>query len=194
MTAASSGSAARSRVFGTRHLLLVATMVFAWCALWGEATAANLISGVLVSTGLVYLGVRTRTGMDGVTSGRVKIVPLAHFAGVVAFDLVKSTFDVAREVLTPTDHTEEAIIAVHLSKEARHHLLLMVIAITVTPGTAVVDTDLDNNLLYLHILHYEGRDEIEAHVQRLAELACAAFPSAGDGSSDPATTEMEGRS
>ncbi len=153
-------------------------------------------SGAAVSAGLVYLGVRNRTGMDGVTSGRIDVVALARLGTLVAWDLAKSTVEVTKEVLTPTDHTEEAIVAVTLPPGANHHLLLLVVAITVTPGTAVIDTDLENRKLYLHILHYDGRDEIEAHVKELVRLAFAAFP-AGPGSAvpegDPAT-DQEGRS
>ena len=177
----------------TRHLLLIAVLVFAWCSLWGEISVANIVSGLIVSGGLVYLGVRNRTGMDGVTSGRVQPGPLARLAALVAWDLAQSTVAVAREVLTPTDYTEEAIIAVDLPVEARHHLLLMVVAITVTPGTAVVDADLEHNLLYLHILHYDGRAEIERHVRQLARLAVEAFPAADD-PNDGGGTDSEERS
>ncbi len=181
----------------TRHLLLVIVLTSAWCALWGEVTAANVLSGVAVSCGLVLYGVKNRTGMDGVTSGRVGFGALVRLTLFVAWDLVKSTVEVAKEVITPDDRSiNEAIIAVDLPPEAEHHLLLLVVAITVTPGTAVIDTDLENRKLYLHILHYDGRDEIEAHVKELVRLAFAAFP-AGPGSAipegDPAT-DQEGRS
>jgi multicomponent Na+:H+ antiporter subunit E len=83
---------------------------------------------------------------------------------------------VAWEILTPTDYTDEAIIAVDTQVESRSHLLMLVVAITVTPGTAVVDTDADTGRLYLHLLHAEKADAIVAHVQRLADLACRALP------------------
>lgn len=175
----------------TRHLLLVVAMTFAWCALWGEVSVANILSGLAVSGGLVLYGVKNRTGMDGVTSGRVGFGALVRLGGFVAWDLLKSTVEVAKEVITPDDDSiNEAIIAVELPPEAEHHLLLLVVAITVTPGTAVVDTDLENRKLYLHILHYDGRAEIEQHVKELARLAFAAFP-AGPGS--PSTDSSNDR-
>ncbi len=78
--------------------------------------------------------------------------------------------------MTPTDDTDEAIIAVDTDLEARSHLLMLVVAITVTPGTAVVDTDADTGRLYLHLLHAEKAESTVAHVQRIAELACRALP------------------
>jgi multisubunit Na+/H+ antiporter MnhE subunit len=55
-----------------------------------------------------------------------------------------------------------------------------VVAVTVTPGTAVVDADPDNGCLYMHVLHSEHADRIVEHVQRLATLACEAFPLPGE--------------
>ena len=99
-----------------------------------------------------------------------------QFVWLVAIDLVVSTVNVAWEILTPTDHSDEAIIAVDTSIETRSHLLGLVVAITVTPGTAVVDSDIDTGRLYLHLLHADKADDITAHVQRLADLAGRALP------------------
>ena len=53
---------------------------------------------------------------------------------------------------------------------------MLVVAITVTPGTAVIDSDADTGRLYLHLLHAEKSDEIQRHVRQLADLACRALP------------------
>jgi hypothetical protein len=53
---------------------------------------------------------------------------------------------------------------------------MLVVAITVTPGTAVIDSDGDTGRLYLHVLHAEKSDEIRRHVRQLADLACRALP------------------
>jgi multicomponent Na+:H+ antiporter subunit E len=106
----------------------------------------------------------------------LRIVPLLHFVWLVAVDLVVSTVHVAWEILTPTDYTDEAIIAVDAPAASRSHFLMLVVAITVTPGTAVIDSDVDTGRLYLHVLHAEKSDEIRRHVGKLADLACRALP------------------
>ena len=111
-----------------------------------------------------------------VSSGNIRPVPLFRFFWRVGVDLVRSTIHVAYEILTPTDHTEEAIIRVDTPVDTRSHLLLLVVAITVTPGTAVVDTDPDTGRLYLHVLHADQIPEITAHVERITNLACRALP------------------
>lgn len=154
-----------------RRTVTMAGLVFAWCALWGSGSPANLLSGLAVALVLV---IGLDVGPAGI--GRIHLVPLLRFAGLVTKDLARSTASVAWEILTPTDRTEEAIVAVRVPVETRAHLLLMVVSVTVTPGTAVVDADPDTGTLYLHILHRRRAGEVTAHVQRLAALACAGLP------------------
>ncbi len=176
-----------------RRIATLIVLIGAWCALWGSASPANLLSGFAVS----MLVDRPSIGPAGL--GSVRPVALLRLIGVVFVDLVVSTFTVAWEVLTPTDHTEESIIEVRLPSEARAHLLVLVIAITLTPGTAVVDADPDTGTLYLHLLHDEKRAETHRHVARLADLVVAALPvgpelsaaSHADESSPPGSTPSE---
>lgn len=153
-----------------RRLITIAALVAMWCALWGEVTVANLVSGLTVALLIAF----SRIGPA--ESGGIRIGPLLRLVGIVAVDLVKSTQQVVWEVLTPTDRTEESVIAVQVPAESRSHLLLLVVAITLTPGTAVVDTDPDAGILFLHLLHHERRAETAEHVQQLAALACEALP------------------
>ena len=153
-----------------RRLLTMALLVGVWCALWGAVSFANVVSGTLVAVAAMMF-----SGVDR-NAGGLRIVPLLHFVWLVAVDLVVSTVQVAWEILTPTDYTDEAIIAVDTSVASRSHFLMLVVAITVTPGTTVIDTDGDTGRLYLHVLHAEKSDAIQRHVRRLADLACQALP------------------
>ena len=159
-----------SDLMTVRRLVTLAALVAAWCALWGSASWANVLSGVLV--GVVALSI----GVGGSGRGGVRVVPMLHLVGVVALDMIVSTVAVARAVVAPGAHPTEGIIAVPISAPAKHHLLLLFVAITVTPGTAVVAAEADGSVLYLHVLDVDRRAEVEAHTRKLAELACAALP------------------
>lgn len=156
--------------FTCRRVVTVVMLTFAWCALWGEASIANVLSGSAVAM------VVSSTTIGTPARGWVRLGPLVRFAGLVFFDLIKSTVAVAGEVLTPTDRTDEAIIHVQVPGESRLHFLLLIVAVTVTPGTAVIDADPDTGALFLHLLHADRRRDTEEHVRTLAELACAALP------------------
>ncbi len=154
----------------TRRLVTMASLVFAWCALWGEASVANLASGVVLAALVSGAAIATPG------RGRIRVVPLLRFGALVATDLVTSTVSVAREIIRPMDRTDEAIIAVRVPVDTRTHLLLLIVAVTVTPGSAVVDADPDTGTLYMHLLHADRRAAVTAHVQDLAALACAGLP------------------
>ena len=51
------------------------------------------------------------------------------------------------------------------------HTLLLTSAITLTPGTAVVEIDRDRSTLFLHLLHMDRRSQVEGHVVELASLS-----------------------
>ncbi len=153
-----------------RRFVTVAGLTGLWCGLWRDVSVANLLVGlgvaVLVSGPLI--------GSDG--RGGVRPLALLRLGLVVLVDLARSTVGVAREILIPEDRTDEAIVAIDLPPAGHRHLLFLTVAITLTPGTAVVDVDRDRHRLYLHLLHADRRDDAVAHARRLAELAEEALP------------------
>jgi len=150
-------------------MVVIVALTISWCALWGALSVANVLSGLIVSAAGVWMG-----SVGG--GAGLRPVPFAKLIGLIVKDLASSTYNVAQEVLTPTDYTDEGVIAVGLPPGSRNHTLLLCTAITLTPGTAVVELDRDRNVLYLHLLHLERRSEVEAHVERLATLANEALP------------------
>lgn len=159
-----------STLLSPRRLVTIVALVGAWCALWGSISVANVASGLAVAALVSHPWI----GTAGI--GSIRLVPLLRLIGIVVADLVASTATVAWEILTPTDHTQESIVAIQVPDGARSHMLLLVIAITVTPGTAVMDADAETGTLYLHLLHGERRDATLEHVARLAALVENALP------------------
>ncbi len=152
-----------------RQVAAIAGLTAIWCGLWGSVSLANIVSGAAVAAGACALGF-------GWSSGKgVRVLPLLKLLWLVLVDLVKSTFNVAIEVLTRADRTTEAVIAVQIPPGGRAHLLLLVVAISVTPGTAVVDAEGDSGAIYLHLLHHTRRAETIAHVEELVGLAAQAL-------------------
>lgn len=145
-------------------------LVAVWCALWGSVSVANVLSGVIVA--LLALAIAGAPE----PSASLRLVPLAKLLWLVLVDLGASTVSVAREVATPGDQTSEAIVAVDVATSARRQWLLIVVAITLTPGTAVIEADRGQGRLELHLLHRDRGDAVVAHTHRLAALAAEAFP------------------
>ena len=157
----------------------IVVMLFAitWCGLWGEISLANVVSGLLI-------GVVLRVALHSESTRRtVRFVPLARLIALVTVDLVKSTAHVVYDVLTPTDYTDEVIVEVVAGPDAVNHLLLLTTAITLTPGTALVDADSQTGTLYLHLLYADTEASVAEHVSKLVRLATQAFPPEADAAS-----------
>lgn len=168
-------TSAFSALFRPRRLGNIVALTVVWCGLWQDLSVPNLLVGLVIGIGV------TGARLGPPSSDGVRLVPLIKLLALVLVDLAKSTISVASEILTPTDYTEEAIVAVPLPPESRDHLLLLTVAITLTPGTAVVDSDPDTGTLFLHLLHQDRTDETITHTNRLIGLACAALPSSTKG-------------
>ena len=160
--------------FTLRRVAMIGVLVASWCVLWGSLSAANVISGTLLALAV------SSPGLGDALPGGVRPVPLAHLTWLIFVDLTRSTIKVASEVLSPSDHTSESIVAVTIPPEGRRHMLLYTAAVTLTPGTVVVDVDMDAGTLYVHLLHDANVSANGTHIQRLAELASRAFPVAGE--------------
>lgn len=158
--------------FGPRRLVMIVALMLGWCALWGEITAANVIGGL--ATGALVTAPMAATPL----AGGVRPLPLARLIGLIVVDLTRSTVQVAREILTPTDRTDELVVDLELPPGRRGHMLLLTVAITLTPGTAVIDAAPSTGFLRIHLLHADQRDATIAHVHRLAEVATEAMPAA----------------
>lgn len=161
-------------------------MVLVWMALWGETSAANLVSGALVAT---VLAVALDAG-DQPRLGGFRLLPALRFAGYIAWNLVKANLVVAWEVLTPTIRVREGVIAVELPSSTPAVLTVVTTAIGLTPGTVVVEVDEDPTVLYIHVLHLHDIDRTRHDVRHLEALALAAFGPA-DAADDIARLEED---
>ena len=153
-----------------RGVVTTVGLVLVWCGLWGSVSIANLASGLALSV-VVLAADRGPTARQV-----IRFRPLLRFAWLVLGDLARSTVNVAIEIATPNDGTEEVIVAVDLPETGSEHLLLLSASITLSPGTAVVDVDRSSGRYYIHLLHSRLSSETVAHARKLAELACEALP------------------
>lgn len=160
---------------GTRPLLRAAVaLVWAtavWVALWGQLTTAN------VMWGLVLGAVTLRAVPLSRTPHRVPIRPLRilQALGFFLWSLVKSSVEVAWEVVTPHNRIEEGIIEVALRTRSRGLITVIANAISLTPGTLTLEARPDPPTLWVHVLHLGDIDDARAQVRRLESVMLAAF-------------------
>ncbi|MEM7286434.1 MAG: Na+/H+ antiporter subunit E [Actinomycetota bacterium] len=169
-----------------RHRIVLSIwLVVVWVALWRDVSAANIVSGVLVSAGVTWLFPPERR-----TALTVKPLAMARFIVAVFVSIVRANVVVAWEVLTPSNRINEGVVAVELASSHPVVITLVSHAIVLAPGTMVIDVeegDADTpSLLFIHVLHLREVEDVRREVLELERLALAAV--AGG---DEARTEQE---
>ncbi|WNV76110.1 Na+/H+ antiporter subunit E [Geodermatophilus sp. DSM 44513] len=163
-----------------RHQLpLVVWLVVVWMLLWGTPSWANLLSGVLVA--LVVLTVLPLPPVVG--GARVRPLPLLVFLGHFLVELVVSGAQVAWQALRPGGVSSTAILRVQLRVDSDLLLTMVAEAISLVPGSLVLDLDREQRVMTLHVLPARDLDDVrrkKAHVLVVEERLVRAFGSADD--------------
>lgn len=160
-----------SRAAGPAGLLVV------WLLLWGELSAANVASGLLV-VGLVVLADR-RLRLP--RRHRVHPVRVLVLLADLALRLVVASWAVVLTVLRPSpDRLRSGVVRVPLSATSPTVVTLVADLISLTPGTLTLDAR--DGVLYVHVLGLVDPDRVRSDVGQLERLVTAALtPIEGSG-------------
>ncbi|NHC46972.1 Na+/H+ antiporter subunit E [Motilibacter aurantiacus] len=164
-----------SRLAPRRQLPVIAWLTLVWVLLWGTWSWANLISGVVVSC--IVLAVLP---LPAVTAGRrVRPLALLQLAAYIARDLAVSSVQVSKLAVTPGPRVTSAVLAVRL--ETRSDLIITVVAeaLSLVPGSVIVEIDSPTGTLYVHALGVRdaaGAERFRRSALRLERLVLEALP------------------
>jgi multicomponent Na+:H+ antiporter subunit E len=161
----------------TSHLGLLLWLTLVWMALWGSATVANLLGGLLVAAVLLVLLPLPTVPRES----DIRPVALLRLAVVFFWELIKASFIVVVQVLRPASELRQAVVAVPVIGVSDRLLTLLANAVSLTPGTLALEVDRPRATLYVHVLNVGGDvdavEEIRASIVRLERLAILAMGS-----------------
>ena len=176
MTVQPAGAVPRSRGLVGR-IASAGWLVAVWLLLWDSTSVFHVLSGVLVAA--VVLAV-FRIPREPST-GRLSPVALAALLGYLAVDLVVSSGRVVWEAVRPGPVRLSSVVEVPLLHSRSDALMALIVnAIGVTPGSLVVEVDIDAGVLHLHKLAADTdaeRERLRRHVLRVERLAVQALGS-----------------
>lgn len=156
-------------------IALVVWLTVVWVGLWGSVTAANVLGGAAVAVVLVGLLRLVPTGAPAV----VAPVPLLRFALRFLADLVVSSLQVVRLVMSRRVALRQAIVHVRVPGASDTLLTVLADAISLTPGTLTVDVDQGTGTLYVHVLDVgdgpQGLQRVREGLQDQAHAAVRAI-------------------
>ena len=156
--------------------LLVATTVL-WVLLWGNLSAANVVSGVAVGVGVLTIA-RLPRSVDRDTAVTISTFAALRFIGFFLVKLIESNLVLAREIVTPRNRINTGVVDVPLRTESSLATLIVANVITLTPGTLVLEAEGSPPVLYVNVLHLHDLDRVRDDLLRIEELSVRAFGSA----------------
>ncbi len=157
-TAPSRGSL-RSRLVSAVWLLIV------WLGISGSYTTASFVGGVIVVTLLIVLFPRLHP-----SAGRHRVRPVALASYVLHFvvELARANVQVARAVISPTrvrDH--RGIVEVPLARSSRLVGAVLANAVSLTPGTSIIEVTEEPPSFHVHVLDLQSVDQVRLSVAEL---------------------------
>ncbi|MEH0931733.1 Na+/H+ antiporter subunit E [Micromonospora sp. CPCC 205558] len=132
-------------------------LVLVWILLWGDITWANLVGGLLVGAAVLVFFPLPAVSFGG----RLRPRALLAFAGRFVIELVSASLHIARIAVQPGYRPRGAIIGVRLRVPTDLSLALTAEAVSLVPGTLILEVDRDAGTLYLHVLDTHGPADLD---------------------------------
>jgi multicomponent Na+:H+ antiporter subunit E len=145
----------RRRVDFWNRFAMFVTLVGIWVLLWDDVSVLSIASGLLVA--LIVTRVFYLPPVE--FSNRVNPWYVLLFLLRLLTDIVIASVRVSWQILTLPVPVHNAIVAVHLRSRSEGMLVWTTEAVSLVPGSLVIDVDPQRNVLYLHVLgvtHDEG--------------------------------------
>jgi multicomponent Na+:H+ antiporter subunit E len=140
-----------------RQLPLLVGLVVLWMALWNQFTVLAFVTGVAVALLVTRVFFLPPVELSGRFNLWYAVVFLAHFV----VDLVRASVIVAWQAVRPRGVSSNAIVAVQLHTRSDFIMTLVAEAISLVPGSLVVEADRERSILYLHALAVEDQAGVE---------------------------------
>ncbi|GLY07085.1 MULTISPECIES: Na+/H+ antiporter subunit E [Actinoplanes] len=137
-----------------------------WVLLWGTFSPLTFAGGALIA--VIVLAVFPLPAITW--AGRIHPAGVARFAGRFLVDLVVASAQVAVAAFRFGHEPRSAVIAVPLQAPSDLGLTLTAEALSLVPGSLIVDVDRDKGVLYVHVLGVSGPPDCERFRQDVLDL------------------------
>ncbi len=143
-------------------LLLNLLLSAVWAFLRGETNLENLALGFVLGYAILAW-LRPLPGSAKYASRLPRgLLLLLYFF----WELILSSFRVARDVISPSTHVKPGIVGVPLDVETDEEITLLTCLVTLTPGTLGLDVSEDRKTLYVHSMWVDDPDEVRREIKQ----------------------------
>lgn len=148
------------------RVIAVTVLVIVWILLWGTVNWANLLTGLVVAA--IVLTVFPLPPVS--FAGRIR--PLGALRFLVRFlsDIVVASVQIALLAFRFGRQVHSAIIAVPLRVTTDLNLTLTSEAVSLVPGSLILEVDRNRGILYIHVLGVSTHEEVESFRRSVYEV------------------------
>jgi multicomponent Na+:H+ antiporter subunit E len=150
-----------------------------WVLLWGTFTPLTVVGGVLVAVAVALL-FPMPPAPDRLP---VRPLPFLGLVGYLVYDLVGSTLEVSWHTLRYGPRARGAIVETPLHSGSARVVTVTAAAITLSPGTTVLEIDQDRGTWFVYALgprDTAGVERVRRRVTDMQRRVLAAFGSPAD--------------
>ncbi|BDI21748.1 Na+/H+ antiporter subunit E [Herbiconiux sp. L3-i23] len=136
---------------------LLVVLVLLWLFLWGSFTPIDIIMGIVVAIAVTQIFELPPVQLSGRFNPWWLLVFLVDFARQV----IAGSFQVAGLALHFGKVVKSSVIEVKLTTKSDFVMTLTAIAISLVPGSLILEVDRTGSTLFLHVLNAETAEAIE---------------------------------
>lgn len=148
------------------------SLVVVWVLAWGELSFANILAGSAVAVLLLAVAPDTWPARP---EGRVRPIAVLRFVGYTIVKAFESNLVIARGVVSRESRLHTGVVAVPVPDCADELITLVANVMALTPGLMTIEVDTDPIVLYVHVFNVVDIETSRRDINRLTELAFAAF-------------------
>ena len=157
-----------------------------WILLWGDVSAANVVTGLALATVITVLLPLPPVPIEG----RLHPLSLLRLIAKVSYYLVVSSVQVAWLAIKPGPPPRSAVLRAHLDLKSDLVLALAVNVINLIPGSIVLEIDQTTRMIYVHVIDAGSERSVRQFHRQVAEverLMIASFERPADWRPAPGT-------
>ncbi|RJL31666.1 Na+/H+ antiporter subunit E [Bailinhaonella thermotolerans] len=141
-------------------------MVIIWVLLWGDLSVANVLAG----TALVVLMALLFPQPPPERGQHLRPLACLRFLGRFAVELVQASAQVTRAIFRFGREPSCAVVAVDLRSRSDLMLTLIALALSLVPGSVIIEVRRATGTLYVHSLDVSDQEGIERVRRQVRDL------------------------
>lgn len=137
-----------------KQFLMNLMLTFVWVALTGHLNYSNFLFGYAIGFFVLWLIERRKN-----TNYFYRVPKILGFILYFFYEMIKSNWAVARDVLTPKYKATPGIVKFPMKAKSDFEITMLSNLLSLTPGTLIMDVSDDKTVMYIHVMYLNDKQQ-----------------------------------